>query len=97
MKVDQMKTIGVKFCGGCNPSYDRAEFWEKIKAAADGKLCWADPDQPDIDALLIICGCHTACPEKNFRSSDYSLFLVINDIKTSSDEVMEKILKWRDI
>ena len=59
-----MRRIAVKFCGGCDPTYDRVEYLESIKAAAGDLLDWVSVDSPDFETLLIINGCEKACPEK---------------------------------
>lgn len=54
-------TVGVKFCGHCNPCLD---IWELYR-----QLCVAMPeiafcfflDKQDVDALLILNGCYAAC------------------------------------
>ena len=58
------RNIAVKFCGGCDPAYDRVEYLESIKAAAADLLDWVSYDSPDFETLLIINGCEKACPEK---------------------------------
>ncbi|MDR3295325.1 MAG: hypothetical protein LBT26_05810 [Clostridiales Family XIII bacterium] len=54
----------VKFCGGCNPRYDRRQAYEAIKErlagevrfefAEDGKRC---------DMLLYMAGCMSRCTD----------------------------------
>jgi len=52
--------IGVKFCGGCNPRYDRKAFLKKIEEAkAEYNFTYNLEEEYDI--LLIICGCKSAC------------------------------------
>lgn len=89
-----MKTVAIKFCGGCNPTYDRLQYWEKIKAETADKINWTGADQPDIKAVLVICGCNTACPEKNFDPASYSKLLVVRDQQTAPEELVKKIIAW---
>lgn len=61
---------GVKFCGGCNPRYDRGEAYERIKlyfadesknrAGASLRFDYAKEDVP-YDVLLVIGGCPACC------------------------------------
>ncbi len=55
--------VRLKFCGGCNPDYDRLEVAEEIKkmvvAADDMALCTDN----DPDVVIAICGCPTACAD----------------------------------
>lgn len=51
----------VKFCGGCNPRYDRGEGYRKIRAALPD-LSFSLPEEGTrYDALIILRGC-TGCP-----------------------------------
>ncbi len=59
-------TADIRFCGGCNPRYDRGELARRIRAAFPSVhfLCNADVRT---DAILLLCGCSAAClrvPEK---------------------------------
>jgi hypothetical protein len=58
------RQIAVKFCGGCDPAYDRVEYLESIKTAAGDRLDWVSFDSSAFETLLIINGCEKACPEK---------------------------------
>ncbi|MGM9648805.1 MAG: hypothetical protein ACI3XY_02395 [Butyricicoccaceae bacterium] len=51
----------VKFCGGCNPKYERGDAYAAIRSALSGIAEFSLPqDGEHYDALLIITGC-TAC------------------------------------
>jgi hypothetical protein len=61
--------IGVKYCGGCNPTYDRRAAYEKI---SDDVKSFADKNGTKIDfetagegvlydALLVVSGCANRC------------------------------------
>nr|WP_297282299.1 hypothetical protein [uncultured Agathobaculum sp.] len=52
----------VKFCGGCNPRYDRGEAYNTVRSSLSGAASFAYPeDGAHYDVLLIIRGC-TGCP-----------------------------------
>ena len=59
--------VAIKFCGGCDPAYDRVEFLQRIKASAGGLIEWVNPEEHGFDAVLLICGCQKACPEDELR------------------------------
>ena len=42
--------FGVKYCGGCNPRYNRTTFFDKVK-----EVCY--------DQLIVICGCPSKCAD----------------------------------
>ena len=57
-----MLTCTVKFCGGCNPRYDRGAAYRRIVAGTNELAVFSLPqDGQHYDVLLIIRGC-TACP-----------------------------------
>ncbi len=57
-----MLKCAVKFCGGCNPRYDRGAAYKKIRGALSDKILFSYPeDGESYDILLIIKGC-TGCP-----------------------------------
>ena len=54
--------IGVKFCGGCNPRYDRGKAFEAIKQQLDGTAELAIAEEgTEYDILLVIGGCTNCC------------------------------------
>jgi len=49
--------IGVKYCGGCNPRYDRVALVERIqREQPEDTFEWAIPGVY-YDQLLVVCGC----------------------------------------
>ncbi len=57
-----MLKCAVKFCGGCNPRYDRGDVYKKIRGALSDKILFSYPEYGEsYDMLLIIKGC-TGCP-----------------------------------
>ena len=52
----------VKFCGGCNPRYDRGAAYQAVRSSLSDVAQFSYPeDGTHYDALLIIRGC-TGCP-----------------------------------
>lgn len=57
-----MLRFAVKYCGGCNPRYDRGAAYAEIRAALEGSISFSYPKEGEsYDGLLIIRGC-TGCP-----------------------------------
>ncbi|MBU1452578.1 MAG: hypothetical protein KKH47_16550 [Proteobacteria bacterium] len=54
--------VAFKFCGGCDPAYERVEYWEAIREAAGERISWQTTGQGGGEVLLLICGCERACP-----------------------------------
>ena len=53
--------IGVKYCGGCNPEYDRAALVKKIQEKLKDKADFYSWEEEDIDLVLVVCGCGVSC------------------------------------
>ncbi|MFV0497692.1 MAG: hypothetical protein ACK5L0_05960 [Candidatus Fimivivens sp.] len=53
--------IGIRYCGGCNPRFDRVALEKQIEARFLD--CTFEPvvRSVDCDAALIICGCPARC------------------------------------
>lgn len=77
--------IGIKYCGGCNPKYNRKKLLNKIEEALSKEhdFVIADINQ-HYELLLVICGCTSAC-------ADYSKILADKVIILRSDKEYEKL------
>ena len=53
--------VGVKYCGGCNPRYDRGALVRRLAAEFPG--CAFGPAEGPMDFVLVVCGCARACAE----------------------------------
>ncbi len=53
---------GVKFCGGCNPRYERGAALEKIRSYFKDKIEFQYAEEGvSYDILLVIGGCTNCC------------------------------------
>lgn len=64
-----MRVVAIKFCGGCDPAYERVKYWESIKRAAGRRIRWVRIDEGPLDAVLLINGCERACPHEGMPES----------------------------
>ena len=53
--------IGVKFCDGCNPMYDRGKLYKRIVDAYPEHSFEMADEAKVYEMLLAICGCERAC------------------------------------
>lgn len=53
--------VGVRYCGGCNPRYDRVALARRLEAACP--FARFSPARPgsDWDVLVVLCGCSACC------------------------------------
>ena len=56
------KKIGVRFCGGCNPRYDRGKALELIRVRKAAEADFEIAKEGTVyDKLLVIGGCSSCC------------------------------------
>jgi hypothetical protein len=87
------KTIALKYCGGCNPAFDRLGYVKKIQTAAGDRIEWTTFDNGEWGKILLIQGCNTACLEKNFGFLKQEKVLSIRNNDQGSKEIVKKIIK----
>jgi hypothetical protein len=58
-----MLKVGIKYCGGCNPGYDRVALADFIKQSLHGKAEFVPLDHAHIDLILAVEGCRTCCAD----------------------------------
>jgi hypothetical protein len=71
--ADSLPHLAIKFCGGCNPIIDRGQLARSIREHLTGLVRWVPPEE-EVDLLLIISGCLTACvdrPEVTEKAAEY--------------------------
>lgn len=58
--ADRQLMLAVKYCGGCNPGYDRIA---QVKALQEQfpEITITGPDEAQPDFVLVVCGCAARC------------------------------------
>jgi hypothetical protein len=82
--------VALKYCGGCDPAYDRVEYVSRIRSAAGEAIDWVGADDPDHEAVLLVCGCSRACPAEELSFS--RPVICLKDNRTPPPEVARLIL-----
>lgn len=80
--------VGLKFCGGCNPDYDRIALVAELRMRLQDKVEFVYDDQNEIDILLVLHGCRRACAEFD-KMTEISIYQIsrISDVNTFIDEM----------
>ncbi len=86
------KKVALKFCGGCNPEFDRGEYYLRIRAAAGDSILWRSLEDEDFETVLLIEGCPTACPEKDLFSRTGKRVVSLTSENVTPEEVVELLL-----
>jgi hypothetical protein len=85
------RSVALKYCGGCNPTFDRPAYVRKIKSAAGALIEWTTLPQ-EWEKILFIQGCPAACLEKYFGSLKQEKVLSIKNNDRDPKEIVEKLL-----
>jgi hypothetical protein len=86
-----VKKVALKFCGGCDPAYDRVEYWEEIRDAAGDRIVWVTMDDDEYEVVLGVNGCRKACLEEELGPLSRFISLVEED--RDIQKVVDKILE----
>jgi 3-hydroxyacyl-[acyl-carrier-protein] dehydratase len=55
-------TVLIKYCGGCNPWYDRIAFVEQLRQEFPGvEFFYPGKGFTQMDIVLLVCGCPVKC------------------------------------
>jgi hypothetical protein len=60
---DKRLKIRVKYCGGCNPNYDRPALVKLIKERLGNRVALVEAEGDTISLVLAMEGCSTACAD----------------------------------
>ena len=60
---NSLPRLAIKFCGGCNPAIERGQLARIIRRDLAAGVRWVSAEE-EVDLLLIICGCLTACADR---------------------------------
>jgi hypothetical protein len=61
------KKIGIKYCGGCNPTYERVEIIQGVRFQLRDQIFSVLHDEEDIDALVVVNECPRACADQDLK------------------------------
>jgi len=55
--------VGLKYCGGCNPEYDRVALVRHIEESLQDRVEFVTPESEGVGLILAVEGCSTACAD----------------------------------
>ena len=65
--------IGVKYCGGCNPRYDRVKALDRLRSQLVHHRFFLTDEEQEMDVLLVLAGCGAACAEVDSYAPAYGI------------------------
>ena len=87
-QMGRKKRIGIKYCGGCNPGYERVEMMERIQLRFNDRFLFLRHDEPDIDVLILMSGCPRACAAEDLNTTK-----IPNCLVTGEDD-FDSLIDW---
>ena len=79
MRIKRLK-VAIKYCGGCNPDYDRVALVKHIEERLNGKVEFVSAEDENIDLVLAVEGCKTACADLSaFKGTNIRFITKIED------------------
>ena len=92
--TDKLK-IGLKYCGGCNPNYDRGAMAEKISRELNDTAKFVTIIDDDVDMVVSIQGCYVSCADlKPFKDYNGQIINSIDDAEAfirTINEIQNKV------
>ncbi|KAJ52010.1 4-hydroxybutyrate CoA-transferase [Clostridium tetanomorphum] len=82
--------VGIKYCGGCNPKYDRTNIVTKLTKQYDNLIINLAKEDEIYDFIIVLCGCTSCCAKDENLKSKYGKIFV------SSENDYYKISKFLD-
>jgi len=70
--------VAVRFCGGCNPEFERGDVARRIQEELAGAVPWVPRDE-EKDFLVVINGCKTACAEMPEREKGIPAVIICGE------------------
>ena len=83
-----MKKIGIKYCGGCNPSYERVEMVQRVQSLLKDRFIFSADDLQDSDSVVLVSGCPRACADKNTSNLEPPFYSILGE------NDFESLIKW---
>jgi hypothetical protein len=83
--------IALKYCGGCDPEFDRVGLFAKVRSAAADSIEWVGLDDFGFNTVLVIAGCARACPAQRPEIALYRAIFLQND-RLPAAEIIQALL-----
>ena len=90
--------VGVKYCGDCNPRYDRVAEVYKLKEEFPDAAFVNASGNPDCDIVLVVCGCPAACADITGLQAKDEMFIIwqLADMERAREKLKTLCPNWRE-
>ena len=90
-----MKKVGVRYCGGCNPRYNRGGVFQKIRDRLQDIDFEVAQEGVEYDALLVIGGCTSCCA--SYHQFTYCKGVVKIWDPNELEDTIKKLKEWMEV
>jgi len=79
--------MGVRYCGGCNPRYERVAMIQQAQSLMGDCVLFARHDEEALDGLIVVKGCPRGCGGRALieRKVPYHSIIAEGDLKSLSE------------
>ncbi|MGM0382220.1 MAG: hypothetical protein ACQEQO_01805 [Thermodesulfobacteriota bacterium] len=89
--------VGLTYCGGCNPEYDRTALVKHIQESLQGKIEFVRPESKGVELILAVEGCSTACADLSaFQGMEIRVITSIEGGKRFIQEIRARMGLFAD-
>lgn len=89
-------TVGIQFCGGCNPRIDRGRIALELQQALEGMGHRVIFNSPETDFVIFLSGCMSGCAFKfNPRNPPYVMVAAatVDGEEVGEDRIVPEVLR----
>lgn len=89
--------VGIKFCGGCNPRYDRRKALTELQNHFPG-IEWVTDSAAICDFWLVACGCARECVDVSKLIASKKVLVLANtmDYRNAAEELETELRQHKD-
>ncbi len=62
--------IGIRYCGGCNPHYERVEMIQRVQSAVEDRFLFVGDERRGLDGLIAVSGCLRGCAMRDVNPQE---------------------------
>lgn len=88
-------TIGIKYCGGCNPLFNREYYVKALKKQLPNYEYRLLSDGKESDIWVVVCGCMRACAYTEDLIANERIIVI--DTVDKFDEVRDYLTSLLDV
>jgi len=90
--MGEMVKVGLKYCGGCNPEYDRVALVRHIEESLQGRVAFVTPESEGVGLILAVEGCSTTCADLSaFQGMDIRVITNIDGAEGFIKEIRKRV------